>query len=740
MANVFKPEQRTGDKLKRNKFDLSYVHSTTQDFGELNPIFCKEMIPGDSIEIDPKVMIRSHPIVFPVTTRMRAYVNYYVVRNRLLWKDWESWITKTKDGLSKPWLKLNNTRAKQMISTNSLGDSLGVPSTIAGSFPNSINYSLSHVFKIIFKGTSDTFASVFSTKTAFYNYVEDKSVDNLIVTGSSTTDACSYGVQIILNNSPVPSKFIGFSIVDDTPVSVPASLIPMYYDDDYVLRFGKGYDVTITYDSTSHYYSFNVPTQAKEYLNSFDSSKRAGFYLCIFYDNNTNSSFTSFAAFQTVIPLAFGQPPSRSKLFPVHSVINFDQVIDATDDSVIANNKFVGDSPTIPLDSLPFRAYEMIYNFYFRNDLVSPYMPDGTIDYNRFIPTTEGGEDTNTYVKHYRNWELDAYTSCTPSPQFGIAPLVGLTSTPTAHTATLTFQATDADGNTNNYDVKVGLDGEGNIESIVDFDAGTPSGNLRRIVDLSSSTGISINDFRNVNSFQRYLENMIRRGSLRYADQMEAHFGVRPNHQAIDVPEYIGGFSGDLVSSAVQNSSEGAAPLGDIAGRIDAVIESKHRIKYYATEHCFVMGILTIVPVPTYSQLLPKMFLRTDPFDYFNTEFAKIGKVPIFRREFMPLQSTNVDDVLGYQKANYDLMSSNDEVHGDFRTSLRDFLLNRTWASEPQLNEDFILCKPSSLNNIWAVDDAEEAKYADSKKFMITMLNGCRMLRQIPKYGTSALE
>ena len=85
----------------------------------------------------------------------------------------------------------------------------------------------------------------------------------------------------------------------------------------------------------------------------------------------------------------------------------------------------------IKLSALPFRAYESIYNAFYRDIRNNPYLLNGKPEYNKYIPSVEGGADTNEYVLRFRNWEPDFLTTAVQSPQQGIAPLVGVSSTGT---------------------------------------------------------------------------------------------------------------------------------------------------------------------------------------------------------------------------------------------------------------------------------------------------------------------
>lgn len=83
---------------KKNVFDLSHDVKTSMDMGELVPVMCMEAIPGDSYNLSCETLLRFAPLVAPVMHRMDVSVHYFFVPNRILWDNWENFITNTKIG------------------------------------------------------------------------------------------------------------------------------------------------------------------------------------------------------------------------------------------------------------------------------------------------------------------------------------------------------------------------------------------------------------------------------------------------------------------------------------------------------------------------------------------------------------------------------------------------------------------------------------------------------------------
>lgn len=733
-TNVYGPQEGPAPDFLRNTYDKQFQNLITTNFGDLRVCFCKEVLPGDSVNIDPVVAIRSQPIVFPIQTRMKFYCHFFYGRNRILMKNWEDFIFKTKDGILPPLLKLNSSRAKKMISTGSLGDNLGVPSTFGTDSGVVKGFSVTNFPLGLYKNSAGVPSdlSIEYINTIIHESFVGSSVLGFHDLPHNTSLTNGYFVGSFFRRDLV-NDFVSNSILVSSELS-PTFRIPDVYvlmkDASSLKLFSYAYKVDLSYERVSSF-SYRIKYHISDHVldilrSSVDDDHE---FVLYFFILNSASSYPFFV-----------YPMTSDSLVPSSFNLSYSDtgIVDSTDDFIIDRNPFIGDTPSIPLSALPFRLYEFICNYYYRNDTNNPYVLDGEPQYNRFIPTTDDGWDDNEYLIHKRNWESDMFTTCVPSPQFGTAPLVGLTYNG-GLTATVSTNVTDSDGQTKELDIQVGLDDEGYINSIINADTGVPSGSLKQLMDAMSTTGISINTLRNVNSFQRFLENVIRRG-LRYRNQLLSHFGVSVDYPDIDIPQFIGGFSGDLVVREVTNMAESAdVSLGDVAGKIDAVIQSNHSINCYCAEHGFIMGIFSIVPVPTYSQVLPHMFTRYDAFDYFQKEFDKIGYVPVTYRNFLPLQADNPDEVFGYQRAWYEYMSSLDEVHGDFRLSLDDFVLYRIFKDKPTLNETFLKVDSESLNNIFAVDKVEE-KYKNSDKFLCQFYFQYSQKTMIPKHGVASLE
>lgn len=408
-----------------------------------------------------------------------------------------------------------------------------------------------------------------------------------------------------------------------------------------------------------------------------------------------------------------------------------------TDYSDLSNSTKASYRRQQKISALPFRAYEAIYNSFYRDQRNNPYINPNTgeFDPNDYIPSHAGDEDNNEYDFHYRNWEQDFLTSAQLTPQQGsVTPLVGITSTGVAsfrdsNGEVVTAQAV-TDESADNI-VRFDFDDSDKVDPAV----------LQSAMRVASE-GISINDLRAVNSYQRWLETNLRRG-YKYKDQLMSHFGVDASFRLLDMPEFIGGTSQsvDIQQINQTSASTDTDPLGSYAAQASCVGGNKGDINYYCDEHGYIIACLSIVPVPSYSQLLPKHFTKFEALDYFYPEFGHLGYQPIRYNEVCPLQAVannvNLQDTYGYQRAWYDYLASTDEIHGQFKTTLQPFVLTRVFESVPSLTPDFLLVNQDQLNEVFTVTEIDGQNV---EPILGQMHFDIRVKRKIPRYGIPRIE
>lgn len=383
------------------------------------------------------------------------------------------------------------------------------------------------------------------------------------------------------------------------------------------------------------------------------------------------------------------------------------------------------------VSALPFRAYQLIYNEYYRDqNLTQP------IDF-----TLDGGLVTNVtevmslLTLRRRAWEKDYFTSALPWVQRGPDVTVPVNN----NSGSLDVVLKDSP-HADVYHVPgtTAFPKDGSLRSIsgaLVIGGGEPDpaylepSNFQVNVD---ELGVSINDLRTSNALQRWFERNARSGS-RYIEQILSHFGVRSSDARLQRPQFLGGGRTPVsVSEVLQTSStDSTSPQANMAGHgISAGVN--HGFKRYFEEHGYIIGIMSIRPRTGYQQGVPKDFRKFDNMDFYFPEFAHLGEQEI-KNEELYLQQTPAgnDGVFGYTPRYAEYKYSMNEVHGDFRGNMAFWHLNRIFSESPNLNTTFVECNPS--NRVFATAETSDDKY------WIQLYQDVKALRLMPKYGTPTL-
>lgn len=735
MANIFRKKDSYIDRVNRSTFDLSFVNNLTMKFGAITPVCLLPASFGDSFQINARFNLQLLPTVFPIQTQLYVRLHFVYVRTRTLWEDWMSFFG-GDETVTPPWMdptaEATDQGKKQFniqddLQTGTLADYLGVPTTITGTYGTEISglrrtpfYSANKVSPygtLIFTHLEDVDASV-NTISKIINkqgspissILVDKGPDTPNYYGSGTTiNAIQYdfsGVQetnspivrISLNNFPELKSFIstgrlGCIFSKDGSVAHSCSKIDMStVKDDYLeLSFDAG-----------------------EAISSFT------FYLLIEYDPSrktvtdvlTVSYVTSSGGYWYGIFEKFLNSFNNLSVSAVMSSSEWTKPESANCPFYTPNSNL----PTIPLSALPFRAYESYYNAFGRDIRNNPFIVDGKPEYNKYVPSTKGGRDIYKYQLHYANWEPDAYTTALQSPQAGVAPLVGITSLGEA-----TFR--DSSGVEYHAQLETAEDGD-TVTGFQVKSSNAPADVVRNLIGMATS-GISISDFRNVNSLQRFLEIRVRQ-SPRYRNLVKGLFDVNLDYDELMMPEFLGGISDTIpVYKVTQTTPTEGNPLGSFAGQGSLQSGMRHVIRKYCPEEGYILGVMSVVPAANYSQLLPPHFTRMSLLDWHFPQFNNISYQPMLYKHLCPYQAyavnpANINNVFGYQRAYWDLISSFDEVHGEFRGSMRNFLINRVFDKAPELSKDFLLVNPDHVNDVFAMTSESGDKILGSIAFDIT--------------------
>lgn len=102
---------------------------------------CFEVLPGDSIQQSTMALMRAAPLLSPVMHPVRASIAHWYVPNRLIWEDWEDFITGGPDGMDDSVHPTIDIAGRAGVGVGTLSDYLGIPTDIpAGQLVNALPF------------------------------------------------------------------------------------------------------------------------------------------------------------------------------------------------------------------------------------------------------------------------------------------------------------------------------------------------------------------------------------------------------------------------------------------------------------------------------------------------------------------------------------------------------------------------------------------------------------------------
>lgn len=148
MKNLFNSVKMT--RPNKSAFDMSHDVKLSLDMGELVPTCCLECVPGDSFNIGCETLLRFQPLISPVMHRMDVYMHYFFVPNRLLWDNWENFITNTEVAGSLPAFPYTTIGGLGVNTYTPLMDYFGIPDWPGGVGSIRINPMPFAAYQLIF--------------------------------------------------------------------------------------------------------------------------------------------------------------------------------------------------------------------------------------------------------------------------------------------------------------------------------------------------------------------------------------------------------------------------------------------------------------------------------------------------------------------------------------------------------------------------------------------------------------
>ncbi len=345
-------------------------------------------------------------------------------------------------------------------------------------------------------------------------------------------------------------------------------------------------------------------------------------------------------------------------------------------------------------NSLHFRAYNLIWNTWFRDE----NLQDSVV-----VDIDNGPDDDTDYTLLRRGKRHDYFTSALPWPQKGATAV----SLPLGTEAPIFGKNMDFDAvpDVSNYaqvlNAPAGTLKALHADDTYLYGGSTTQGTGQMYADLTNATAATINQLRTAFQIQKLLERDAR-GGTRYTEIIKSHFGVTSPDARLQRPEFLGGGSTPVNISAIAqtSSTDATTPQGNLAA-MGTVMLSGHGFTKSFTEHCVLIGLVSVRADLNYQQGLNKMWSRQTRYDYYWPAFAGLGEQTILNKEIYAIGPSNPvqnEAVFGYQERYAEYRYKPSQITGLFRSSasgtLEAWHLAQDFSSLPVLNAAFIVDNP----------------------------------------------
>ena len=625
--------------VQYSNFDLSHDAKITLNAGTVIPVDIRECLPGETYDIDISQFCRLAPMVFPVMHNIDVFTHTFFVPNRLIYQSWNKFIWqgegKTQQtnplpitDLTPPEFTPNElyTKLTQLKTTNKLVISSPEALTLLFFFGRkylNLTESLKKDLELL---------HLYLYHKRPEGYPDEKRL------------------KTYTNELTLLPEYLGLHFNIDA-IYIASILVKLqwFHPDTHIVKFPDNLQTPAQFINQLNNYAKKHPTQLD-------------------YDT---------VAEQPQIPYI----DTLSEDF-FQKLYNLDPQTIAFTISLLCNGAL-----NRPISALPFRAYLLTWDSYYRYEPIESQPNDWN---NDFV----GDEILNYYFCRPRAWEHDYFTSALPSRQKG-QPLA------------IPVSSIRADG-------MMTISPGDNIQGVDNTLYNTATGDEIKLINEASAL---VNDLRTAIKLQSFGELFARCGSRVY-EALKGIFNVTSQDARLDVPEYINGSSMPIQISEVTqtSSSTDTSALGDYAGHGIGASKSDH-IHYETNEHGFLITLVSIRPRSEYMDRLSKMWYRRSYLDYAWPQLANLGEQEIFNYEIHPtidFSKTNDHNkgTFGYIPRYSEYKYAFDHIAGDFRTNsqFQGWTLARRFSQCPNLGSQFISIG-NECNRIFAYEDFDFDHY-----------------------------
>lgn len=371
----------------------------------------------------------------------------------------------------------------------------------------------------------------------------------------------------------------------------------------------------------------------------------------------------------------------------------------------------------------PFRAYQLIWNEWFRNSSVQPSVPLNDGD-------TVTSEELDRILKIRKVTKApDYYTSLLPEPQAGAdvllpvgewAPVVTRSEKAMEAYGKPGMVLGDVSNDSINPDLVTELFGGNNYpvfgkNATYGYEGSYVYAPTNLWTDLSSATAATVNNLRAAITVQQLLE-IDNLAGKRYQQILQAHFGVLTPDGTLQRPELLGatrtpvGMRQVLQTSA---TSEGSTPLGNTAAFSLTSVTNEWICNKSFTEPGYIIVLGAVRPLHSYSQGLDEFWSKLERYDHYWPVFDNLGNQPVYRYNVNASESIKNDSVdsikgvFGYKEAWTEYRVKQNRVSGLFRPdvpgSLASWNYSTNFGNLPSLTPGFVEEDPELIDRTIAV-------------------------------------